>query len=259
VFIVPLRSATSSALQENVERIFLTVGTPALMICDNGKQYVGKAFRKLVESYDCEITFNPNYHPQANPTERINRVVKTAIRSYLDNHSHRDWDLNLHKIAFAINTAVHEVTGFSPAYLTFGRTLYASGKLHKRLQPISVDAEISFGSRDALNEHLQDLANVYDRVKKRLDQAYVTSAKRYNLRTRPLALREGQVVWKKNYVLSKGGEHFAAGLAPKFVKCIVRRQITPNVYELEDFASRNTLGSWHVKDLKVANEPDQTA
>jgi hypothetical protein len=63
---------------------------------------------------------------------------------------------------------VHEVTGFSPAYLTFGRTLYASGKLHKRLQPISVDAEISFGSRDALNEHLQDLANVYDRVKKRL-------------------------------------------------------------------------------------------
>jgi transposase InsO family protein len=259
VFIVPLRSATSSALQENVERIFLTVGTPALMICDNGKQYVGKAFRKLVESYDCEITFNPNYHPQANPTERINRVVKTAIRSYLDNHSHRDWDLNLHKIAFAINTAVHEVTGFSPAYLTFGRTLYASGKLHKRLQPISVDAEISFGSRDALNEHLQDLANVYDRVKKSLDQAYVTSAKRYNLRTRPLTLREGQVVWKKNYVLSKGGEHFAAGLAPKFVKCIVRRQITPNVYELEDFVSRNTLGSWHVKDLKVANEPDQTA
>jgi hypothetical protein len=73
--------------------------------------------------------------------------------------------------------------------------------------------------------------------------AYVTSAKRYNLRTRPLTLREGQVVWKKNYVLSKGGEHFAAGLAPKFVKCIVRRQITPNVYELEDFASQNSLGS----------------
>jgi transposase InsO family protein len=93
VFVVPLRSATSSALQENVECIFLAVGAPALMICDNGKQYVGKAFRRLVESYDCEITFNPNYHPQANPTERINRVVKTAIRSYLDNHSHRDWDL----------------------------------------------------------------------------------------------------------------------------------------------------------------------
>jgi hypothetical protein len=64
---------------------------------------------------------------------------------------------------------------------------------------------------------------------------------------------------KKNYVLSKGGEHFAAGLAPKFVKCIVRRQITPNVYELEDFVSRNSLGSWHVKDLKVANAPDEAA
>jgi hypothetical protein len=35
-----------------VERIFLTEGAPALMICDNGKQYVGKAFNDENEKYD---------------------------------------------------------------------------------------------------------------------------------------------------------------------------------------------------------------
>lgn len=50
----------------------------------------------------------------------VNRVINTMIRSYIKDN-HQSWDENLHKFGFALRTAVHEVTGFSPAYLNFGR------------------------------------------------------------------------------------------------------------------------------------------
>ena len=64
--------------------------------------------------------YNAKFHCQVNFVERTNRTVKTAIRSYLK-HNNRKWDENLPATAQAIRTAVHEVTGFSPAFLNFGQ------------------------------------------------------------------------------------------------------------------------------------------
>ena len=257
VLLFPLKSALGTVVSEHMENdVFLRFGVPSLIICDNGKQYVSNVFRKMVESYDCKITFNANYHPQANPSERINRVVKTAVRSYLTGDTHQDWDRNISKIAFAINTAVHEVTGYSPAYLNFGRSLFLSGKLHHKLTPPHPQDEIVCDSREKLNDHLKELFRLYVDVQKRLEKAYLDSASRYNLRRRPLVLDPGQIVWKRNRVLSNKGERFAAGLAPKFVKCVVHRKVTPGVYELLDYDTRVNLGAWHVQDLKLDRHED---
>ncbi|EFA06500.1 Retrovirus-related Pol polyprotein from transposon 412-like Protein [Tribolium castaneum] len=257
VLLFALKSATSKEVAYHLENdLFLVYGVPNLIICDNGKQYVSKKVKDMVASYESNITFNPNYHPQANPSERINRVAKTAIRCYLKDSTHQEWDANLSKVGFALRTAVHEVTGYSPAYLNFGRELFLSGKLHKIFQTNEKGDVIDFAGRDSLACHVKELQQLCDIVKMRLDQAYAHSARRYNLRTRPLSLEKGQLVWKRNYVLSKAGDNFAAGLTPKFVKCIVHRRVTSNVYELLDFESRKNLGSWHVKDLKLNRGDD---
>ena len=63
--------------------------------------------------------FTYAYHPEANPTERVNRVLKGMIRSFLTDNQ-RVWDKHLFEFATAINSAVHDVTGYSPHELMFG-------------------------------------------------------------------------------------------------------------------------------------------
>ncbi|KAG5884458.1 hypothetical protein JTB14_010324 [Gonioctena quinquepunctata] len=69
-------------------------------------------------------------------------------------------------------------------------------------------------------------------VRRRLADSYTKAAQRYNLRHRPLFLRVGQEVWKKNFTLSDKVEYYAGKLAPKYIKCGVVRRVSTNVYEL---------------------------
>ena len=148
----------------------------------------------MLASYDVKLLLNPSYHPQSNMTERVNRVIKTIIRSYI-NGNQRDWDLNLSKLGFAFRTADNEVTGFTPAYLNFGRELFLSGKQHA-FPSEGTDTGISFADK------CKELEKIRKLVSEKLKKASELSAKRYNLRHRPLRLQVGQLVWKRNYLIS---------------------------------------------------------
>lgn len=73
----------------------MVYGVLARIICDNGRQYVSNQFKKMVSLYESKIAFNAHYHPQTDPTERINRVIKTMIRFFIKDN-HHCWDENLH-------------------------------------------------------------------------------------------------------------------------------------------------------------------
>ncbi|KAJ8962417.1 hypothetical protein NQ317_009037 [Molorchus minor] len=89
-------------------------------------------------------------------------------------------------------------------------------------------------------------------VQERLRKTYGEVAQRYNrLRRRPVTLSIGQVVWKRNYTLSDAAEYYASKLAPKFIKCRVLKRLSTNVYELADFGTGRSLGTWHIKDIKL--------
>lgn len=80
----PLPKATAKAVVKVVEdNIMLFFGSPQYILCDNGVQFRGKEFRDLASRYGSTIIYNPVYHPQANPAERVNRVLKTMLRSYI--------------------------------------------------------------------------------------------------------------------------------------------------------------------------------
>ncbi|MGR0202285.1 integrase catalytic domain-containing protein [Klebsiella pneumoniae] len=71
-----LREATARAIVQHMEGdVFLTYGVPNIVLCDNGKQYTSKLFQDLLSKYGCRSVLNAYYHPQANPTERVNRVI----------------------------------------------------------------------------------------------------------------------------------------------------------------------------------------
>lgn len=174
----PLKKATSSAVVKHLENdVFFVYGVPERLLCDNGRQYISSAFKKMVASYDCKIQFNAQYSPTSNPTERINLVIKTMISSYITKDQ-RTWDEVLPKVGFALRTSVHEVTGYRPAYLNFGREIFVSGKQHRIT---NCEGSLGFGSRNILADHMGEVQGLIDKVRERLDRAYRSSAERFNL------------------------------------------------------------------------------
>lgn len=124
----PHKKATSTSVSRILEdNIFLLFGTLEFLICDNGKQFISKEFESLLKEYNVTPIYIASYHPQTNPTERVNRVLKTMIASYIENDDHRKRDIYLSKFACAIRTAKHEIVQHSPYFINFGKEMVTSG------------------------------------------------------------------------------------------------------------------------------------
>lgn len=243
----PLRVATTRPIIKFLkEQVFSIFGVPQIIMCDNGSQFVSKEFRKYLDDLKVQkIWFNARYHPQVNPTERVNRVMVTAISSYIKD-SHREWDKHIFEIAQALRLAKHDATEVAPAFLMFGRHVPPSGDFYG-----SVDDKkpIEIRSRVFWSKEIAHLPELYEDVKQRLHKAYETCARQYNFRKRPVTFSIGDVVWKRNFVLSDAAKGYSKKLAPKYVPCKVKKVLSKVVYLLEDLEGHE-LGKFHSKDLK---------
>lgn len=250
VLFFPLRAANATGIIKWLEdHVFLVYGAPERVIADNGTQFRSKPFRELLEKYNVVIQFTANYHPQANPVERVHRVLKTTLSAYLSNDQ-RNWDELLQKVACAIRSARHEVTDLTPNFIVFGREIYIQGNDEKDKAPLRSDSAENPVAR------AQALRKVFIDVQKRLQQAYQKSRHTYNLRRRDQTFLLGQKVWKRNIVLSDAAKNFSAKLAVKYTgPFTVHRLMSPWSYQLVDEKGRN-VGIWHAKDLK-AHPPDE--
>ncbi|KAJ8914915.1 hypothetical protein NQ315_016069 [Exocentrus adspersus] len=248
-FIHPMRRATAKEICTYVEKnIFTTFGVPQILVMDNGSQFISKEFKGLLKKYNITNTwYNAKFHPQVNNVERSNRVIGTAIRSYRkDNQRH--WDSLIPQISYAINTSVHEVTGYTPDLLTFGRQVPISGDYYGDINS-KADTPFVFAGRETLMSELEKLPEIYRDVAKRISLSYQRNKKYYDLRKRNIEFEVGDTVYKRNYVLSNAGNYFSAKLAPKFIKCTITKKLSPIIYELRDETGKN-IGRYHVKDLK---------
>lgn len=244
----PLRAATAKNVAEYLEEeVFLVYGVPEFVICDNGPEFIGSAFKDLALSYKVKLLYNASHHPQANPTERVNRTVIAMIRAYVG-ENHRTWDKHIAQLGYALRTATHETTGYSPAYLTFGRELSIMGDSHEihqnQTRPEIADHRL-YGKK------LEELQDIYKEVSTKLREKHDITTHRYNLRRRPTEeYKENDLVWKKNFALSNAANYFSAKLSPRYVgPYTIKKRISPLVYELKDDQGKS-LGNWHTVDLK---------
>ncbi|XP_014250586.1 uncharacterized protein LOC106667253 [Cimex lectularius] len=166
-----MRTATSRKVVELLEeRVFYMFGVTQVIICDNGGQFRSREFMTKMEQHRVKVWFTPLYHPpQANPTERVNRVVKTMMASYVRDNQ-RTWDKELPRLAFALKTAVHEGTGFAPAYLNRGKELARSGEDYDNdLENDGLGLDVN---RTEHERKLRDMPILFKEVQDRLDRAY---------------------------------------------------------------------------------------
>ena len=101
---------------------------------------------KYLEEIGAKHETTPIYHAQANPTERVNRTLKTRIMAFVEN-SHRNWDEKLTELAFSLNNTVHEAAGFTPAMLNYGRQPVPPGAERQRQDDIAAREEDAGAAR----------------------------------------------------------------------------------------------------------------
>lgn len=247
--LVPIRLAKAVKIVEIVEKqIFLTHGVPRTIICDNGKQFISKEFKKLTKNYEVpQIFYNCIYHPQNNPTERVNKVIGAAMRSYIsDNHKH--WDKEIDKIQCALRTAVNVVTGYTPFYLNHGRELIIAGSDYL-LYDINNEQEIIKDPIEANTDKLSQLNEITDDITKRMIRAYNINKKYYDTDKVKFNFNVGDKVYRKNFVLSNASKSFSAKLAKPFIPATVKEKISDLVYILVDDETGHEQ-KFHIRHIK---------
>lgn len=128
----PLRQATAAKVTRGIaECIIYRHGCPDTLISDNGTQLKSAQLAKLLESFQIQHRTAPVQAPHCNPVERTNRTIKTMIAQFIEK-DHRRWNERLIELQFAFNTAKHEATNFTPAYLNHGRELAGITKEERR-------------------------------------------------------------------------------------------------------------------------------
>lgn len=130
-----------------------------------------------MQSYGVKIKYTAYYHPQANPCETINRVLKTMLSSFVA-ENHPLWDVHLPKVGFVISASKYEVISFLPNYIVFGREL----QLHCH-EPLA-DALIQFNRSVIVEERVKSLSKMYEDVASQLFKAYNCSKVNYDLHRR---------------------------------------------------------------------------
>lgn len=250
VLLCPLRSAKAHYLVSYVSnQVFAHFGVPEFLLCDNGQQMRSKEFQKLCDQHGVKICYTANYLPRADPAERYNRIIKTMISCYIKK-DHKQWDEHLPAVGCALRTCKSEVTGFSPYYINFGREYVGDGREYRHLLKERRDGTHPRPVNE-LEKRAVGFQKMFYQIKKRIEAAQERNRQVYNLRRRPVNYDVGDLVWRKNRVLSDASKGIKAGLCPAFIgPYVVRCKVGSWTYELEDEEGKPLNGTWHVQDLK---------
>lgn len=249
----PLRQATGAAVVTALrELVICRFGCPRTLITDNGTEFDNRTVRKFLQENHIRHQLTPPYTPQANPVERVNRMLKPMLAQFCQDN-HRNWYTLLPEFVLAINTCRRDSTGYSAAYLNFGR--------EPRL-PTSHDTDDEANAEDnnvadvpISPEHLERLKALeaaQELARINIARAATQQSRHYNLRRRDHQYFPGDKVMRREHPLSSALKGVAAKLSPRYSgPWTVTRRVSPLTYDLHD-ANKRKLRGIHVKDLKPA-------
>lgn len=246
--LIPLRKATAKNVVDSVEsNIFQQFGVPESVIMDNGPQFSRSIkIKGMLKKYGIKKLWNNcYYHPQSNFTERHNKTIGAALRSYIKDN-HKDWDAHLSEISLALKTAVHSITGYSPFFLNHAREFVFESSDYKLDLIDDVNHIDSYVKR---TEFIKKFLQVTSDIHLKIQKAHERNKRYYDRDRIPGTYEIGDKVFLRNYVKSDASKGFCKKLAPKFIPGVISKIISPIAFEVKDEDGKR-LGKWHIQDVR---------
>lgn len=244
----PLIEATAEHCATTLlDEIFLRYGIPRRLITDNGTQFISAIMQQLTHMLKINQILTPVYHPEANPVERKNRDLKTQL-AILVKENHATWPDYIPGIRFAMNTAKCQTTGYSAAFLTFGREPRTLDDTHQDIRQISQ-------SENFISEvvpRLLKLADTMERVRDNVEATQDRNKKNVDSRRRSQPNFEiGDEVLVTVHALSKASKNITSKFMPKRDgPYVIIAKVGSTSYQV---AHKNEeeipLGTYHVSSL----------
>lgn len=247
VELFPLRKLTARAIWDKLTEVFNRFGFPAELITDNASYFTAKVFVDACAAFGIKHRKTTTYHPQANPTERINRNLKPLLAAFAQQH--RDWDVCLNEIGFSLRSTVNRSTGYTPAFLNFGREL--PNPMDRVLRTGSGACATKAGLSGYAAELRSRMDAALDLARSNLAKARAGQKAQYDRSHRDVHYGVGDLVLRRNHVLSDAAKGISASLSAKWLGPYrVETKMSPLVYKLADSQGRPVGGPVHVSDLK---------
>ena len=235
------KKADADRMVAFLEDVFLKYGVPETIISDNGKQFVSKVYQNFLKKWGVTAKLTPYYHPQANPAERVIRVLKTAIKSFAMDKQNR-WDEHFEEHLAGIRSAVHETTQISPYHLLFGQEMCLSGQY-----PPTADENDAANKSQAEHNANRPLAE----ARRNVQAAQKRWTAHYNKKAADIKYNVGDWVLRQNFKLSNKAEGYNAKQGPKYLLAKIIEDKGSGVYRTRD--KNGKIGTYHSDVLKPAS------
>jgi RNase H-like domain found in reverse transcriptase/Reverse transcriptase (RNA-dependent DNA polymerase)/Integrase zinc binding domain/Retroviral aspartyl protease/Chromo (CHRromatin Organisation MOdifier) domain len=168
-----------------VEHVFMHYGLPQVIVSDRDPKFVSAFWRSLFKCFGTQLAFSSSYHPETDgQTERVNRTLEQVLRchcSAFPNH----WDQYLHFAQFALNSAKHVSTGYTPFYLMYG---------YQPVTPITLAVEHPQSKVQSVLDMLHEMAHHLRVAQHNMEKAQRQQAVQANKRRREHVFRVGDMV-----------------------------------------------------------------
>ena len=106
-----LKTKTMTEVADAMQRVFDTMGVPKMVYSDEGSEFIGSAFKKLLSDNDVELVLALNH---ATMIERFNRTIKEMMSKYLQSTKSKTITVVLPKILKNYNDSYHSTIGMAP-------------------------------------------------------------------------------------------------------------------------------------------------
>jgi transposase InsO family protein len=238
-----LKEATGTEVAKFIyEEIVSQFGVPNEVLSDRGANFAAHLLESYLTTMGIKHKMTSAYHPRSNgAVERVNGTLGKMLTKFCAGRVHK-WDTFLHQVLLAYRTQKHKTTGFTPAFLVFGKEPRLPGADCKPFIFDDKDAiDCSYWRAETLEELGQARAAAAEREKAMKENF----KENYDTKIVERGFKEGDWVLMKNPNKTK---FESVWLGPYRVV-----HVAPfGTYKLEDTSRRKKADLVHGDKLKLA-------